>query len=92
MTDGGTLLDWMEVPPVRTGWSTPPSRLDGVPPQDWLGYPPSGLDGGIPSVRRQRSRVSTCYAAGGMPLAFTQEDFLVHMYFYTAFLILSVND
>ena len=27
---------------------------------------------------RQNSRANTCYAAGGMPLAFTQEDFLVH--------------
>ena len=54
--------------PVGTGWgSFPPPRsaLDG-------GTFPSGLNGGNPPVRRQNS-----YAAGGMPLEFTQEDFLV---------------
>ena len=30
-----------------------------------------------PLVRRQSSIASSCYAAGGMPLGFTQEDFLV---------------
>ena len=54
--------------------------LDGVPPsgQDWMGYPPPPqpeLDGVPP--HRQSSIVSTCYVAGGMPLAFTQQDFLV---------------
>ena len=44
--------------------------LDRVPPtQDWMGYPP-------PPIRQSRIE-RTCYAAGGMPLAFTQEDFLV---------------
>ena len=33
--------------------------------------------GGIPPPMRQSSTASTCYAAGGVPLAFTQEDFLV---------------
>ena len=37
----------------------------GTPHHDWMGYPPP------------TSIASTCYAAGGMPLAFTQEDFLV---------------
>ena len=37
-------------------------------PQDRTGVPPPG----------QNSRKSTCYVAGGMPLAFTQEDFLVN--------------
>ena len=70
-------------PPTMTGWGTPhhdwmgtPSPwLDGVPPQhhhDWMGYPPP---------IRQSSIASTCYVAGGMPLAFTQEDFLVQNYF-----------
>ena len=37
----------------------------GTPPvQHWMGYP---------SI----SKASTCYAVGGVPLAFTQEDFLV---------------
>ena len=46
---------------------------------DWMGVPPS-------QVRRQSSRASTCYAAGGMPLAFTQEDFLVLVVFFLVFL------
>ena len=61
--------------PIRNGW--------GTPCQDWMEYPPSGLDGGTPhqdwmgypphqGIGRQSS-----YAAGGMPLAFTQKDFLV---------------
>ena len=78
-------------PPIKTEWGmgvppppmsgldggTTPSRLDG-------GTPLSGLGGGTtpppppPPIRRQSSRVSTCYAVGGMPLAFTQEDFLVY--------------
>ena len=47
------------------------------------GYPPSRTGWGVnlppppTTTRRQSSIASTCYAAGGMPLAFTQEDFLV---------------
>ena len=47
------------------------------------GYPPRpGLDGGwgtppTPTPIRQSSLASTCYPAGGMRLAFTQEDFLI---------------
>ena len=69
--DGGTPhWDWMGYPPlIGTGCGYPPLRLDGGNPhQDWMGVSP---------IRRQSSRVSTCYAVGGMPLAFTQEDFLV---------------
>ena len=47
------------------GPGTPPG---GVPSQ----VPPLG--GGVPG---QDNRRSTHYTAGGMPLAFTQEDFLV---------------
>ena len=55
---------------VRTGWGTPPSGLDGV-------TPPSRTRWGTPPlVERQSSIASTCYAAGSMPLALTQ-DFLV---------------
>ena len=45
------------------------------------GVPPCpGLDGvPHPPVRRQSSIASTYYVAGGMPLAFTQEDFLVKL-------------
>ena len=68
--------DWMGYPPLsRTGWATSP-HPDlgwGTPPvQDWM-YPLP------PPVRRQISIESTCYVAGGMPLAFTQEDFLVQV-------------
>ena len=67
--------DWMGVPPLRLDGGTPPPNLDWVPPirAGW-GYPPP------PLPRRQSSRASTCYAAGGMPLAFTQEDFLVDVF------------
>ena len=59
------------VPHPRSRWGVPPIQTwDGVPPiQDWMGSPPL--------VRRQSSKTSTCYTAGGTPLAFTQEDFLV---------------
>ena len=47
----------------RTGWGIPPCPgLDGTPP---------------PPVGRQSSIARTCYAAGGMPLVFTQEDIFV---------------
>ena len=49
-------------------------------------YPRSGQGGGYPGYPpphsiRQSSIASTCYPAGGMPLAFTQENFLVILYF-----------
>ena len=60
--------------PPRTGWGTPHPLSKtgwGTPPvQDWMGYLPP------PPV----SKASTCYAAGGVALAFTQEDFLVIKY------------
>ena len=56
------------VPPTMTGWGTPPTMTRwGTPHHDWMGYPPP------PAT----SIASTCYAAGDMPLAFMQEDFLV---------------
>ena len=59
----------------------PHAELDGIPPpiQDWMGYPSPRLEGVPPPTptRRQISKESTCYAPGDMPLAFTQEDFLV---------------
>ena len=45
----------------------------GVPPP----APPPGLDGVTPPPSGYSSIASTYYAAGGMPLAFTQEEFLV---------------
>ena len=65
LTRGGTLSQvWMGVP-----WDTPSPARTG-----W-GTPRPGLDGVTPI--RQSSIVSTCCSTGGMPLAFTQEDFLV---------------
>ena len=61
--------DWMGYPPpstTRTGWGTPPTQV-------WM----VGGTRGTPTPMRQSSIASTCYAAGGVPLAFTQEDFLV---------------
>ena len=71
--------DWMgypswldEVPPTMTEWGTP---------HNWMGYPPPWLDGVPPpwldEVPPPTNIASTCYTAGGMPRAFTQEDFLV---------------
>ena len=67
------------------GYPYPPlQNRTGVPlARTGLGYspPPSGQDRtGVPgytSPPNQINRVSTCYTVGGMPLAFTQEDFLV---------------
>ena len=45
-------------------------------------YPGQVQTGGYPRVPSQLgNRRGTCYAAGGMPLAFTQEDFLVQNIF-----------
>ena len=54
-------------PHSRSGWGYPGTRWD---------TPHPGLDGVPLHVRRQISIASTCYAAGDIPLAFTQEDFL----------------
>ena len=58
----------------QQGWGTPLARSDrgGVPEVGYLPPPPAGVP---PPV--QDNRWSTWYAAVGMPLAFTQEDFLV---------------
>ena len=69
------------VPPLPAGGHLPryppPSR--GAPAQGtpWQGGPPA-----VPPPPPSRSSIAcTCYAAVGMPLAFTQEDFLVFMQF-----------
>ena len=50
----------------------PRSRWGGTPPvPTWDGVPPCPILDGIPPPP------STCYVVGGMPLAFTQEDFLM---------------
>ena len=74
-------------------WGTP--HQQGAPPRvppRWqrgpcLGYPPAGeLHPGYPPAGGPHlgytpltSTACTCYTAGGMPLAFTQEDFLVRI-------------
>ena len=54
----------------------PPGQEWGTDPgQDW-GTPLTRTGLGYPLPSRQNSRVSTCCAAGGMPLVVMQEDFL----------------
>ena len=73
--------------PARSGW------WGGTPARSvcWEGYPPGQvwMVGGYPRYPphppiRQSSIASTCYVAGSMPLAFTQEDFLVLLKFTRA--------
>ena len=74
-------LPWMGYLP----WTQEYPEIE-YPLSGQVGVPPS-RNGGTPSPShraewgthpgRQRSRGSTCYTADGMPLAFTQEDFLV---------------
>ena len=68
-------------PPTRSGWGPPPDLGQGTPPRNWDGVPPGPGTGTRPHQVwiRQSSTASTCYAAGGVPLAFTQEDFLVFL-------------
>ena len=70
MTGWGTPHHWMGFPHHDwMGHPHPPTMTGwGTPHHDWMGYPPSPT-----------SIASTCYPAGGMPLAFTQEDFLVYV-------------
>ena len=52
------------------GWGIPWSNTGwGTPIHDWMRYPPIQTWDGIPPIQD--------YAAGGMLLVFTQEDFLV---------------
>ena len=75
------------------------SEVGGYPISGLGGVPQSGLDGGYPGYPptlrwgtppRQISIASTCYAVGGMPLAFTQEDFLVQTDFDKSCHVLSL--
>ena len=61
--------------PPRGGTRTPPGGYPDPPPG---GYPdpPRGVPSQVPPGQDRRS---THYTAGGMPLAFTQEDFLVFL-------------
>ena len=64
---GGTLSQVWGVPHPRSGWWGGGGYL--IPGLAW-GYPIPGLDRRVPHPSERA-------AAGGMPLAFTQEDFLV---------------
>ena len=73
--------------PLHLGWGTPPDLGRGTPPGPGMGYPPRpgtgyhppDLGWGTPQpwMGYPPSIASTCFAGGGMPLAFTQEDFFV---------------
>ena len=69
----------------RSGWgyfAPPQHQQDGgtpSPPSARWGYTPiPGQDRGGGGYPNWKSIARTCYAAGGMPLAFIHEDFLVH--------------
>ena len=74
---------WTEgypIPGLHGGTPIPGPDRDGVPPLSRTGW-------GTPLVRRQTSITSTCYAVAGMPLAFTQENFLVYEIILIHFLL-----
>ena len=77
----GTPLDLEWGTPPRPGNGVTPQTWDRVPPRPGTGYPPD-LGWGTPPRPGMGPPptwdiASTCYVAGSMPLAFTQEDFLV---------------
>ena len=81
----------MGYPPGQDRIKYPLARLGY--PQPGLGYPP-GQGMGCPQSEpplspSQNSIISTCYTAGGMPLAVTQEDFLMFRIFQ--FFIVCLN-
>ena len=64
------------IPGLEGGGYPIPGLDGGGVPQVWMG---GGSTLGTPPPIRQNSIASTCYPAVGMPLAFTQEDFLVFL-------------
>ena len=78
---------WDEVPPSQTWDGVPtqtwdrvppsPQTWNGVPPRHGTGYPPAHGTGYPPQTDQHSEHL---YAAGGMPLAFMQEDFLVNTF------------
>ena len=77
---GGLPQSWTEqdcgTAPARTGLGYPPPWSG----QDW-GTPPTQHRTRVTPPLSKDRRASTCYAAGGMPLAVTQEDFLIYELF-----------
>ena len=88
---GGYPIQLMGVPPSQVQVGGYPIQLMGgtLPRSRWEGYPiqltgvPHPANGEVlpqaGGTPHQGSMACTCYAAGGMPLAFTQEDFLVYI-------------
>ena len=76
----GTPQTWDQVP-LQTWDQVPPPTWDWVTPWTWDWVPPTPTLDLEPGTPPPTSTASTCYAAGGVPLAFTQEDFLVQSFF-----------
>ena len=81
----GEGVPWPSLDDVGGYPKYPPGPEMGYPPRHGTGYPPRH-EMGLPPPLRQISIASTCYTAGGMPLAFTQEDFLVVLKITWAFI------
>ena len=79
---GGYPIRGVPQPGLDDGGGTQGTPWLGLDGGGYPGYPHPGMEypptwDGVPHPPRQSSIVSTCYAAGSMPLAFTQEDILV---------------
>ena len=75
---------WERTPPLYGQSLHKLFRIQLLPPASWEGVPPCpgqipGRGGGGTSY--WSSIACTCYLAGSVPLAFTQEDFLVYIVF-----------
>ena len=98
---GSTPVSRMGYPLYRPGmrWvpqgTSPHPRLDGVlSPHQQSGVPPCPRQDGVPShpildevPPTPISKTNTCYAAGGVPLVFTQENFLVLTFVYLEYFL-----
>ena len=74
---GGTPVLARRSTPVQVKMGYPQPGQDGVPTLVRMGYPPART--GVPPPPGQYIRASTCYAAGGMPLAFMQDCLVFNM-------------
>ena len=73
---GGYPRRYLGYPPGQV-WMVGGTWYEGTPHHDWMGYAPPHHHDWMGYPPPHTSIASTCYAVGGMPLAFTQEDFLV---------------
>ena len=77
--DGVPPWTWDGVPPRHgTGY---PQTWDGVPPRHGMQYPLPDMGWGTPSPPETDQHSEHLLRGGGIPLAFTQEDFLVYLQF-----------